>query len=215
MIEGLKRVVFFGAHSDDEMICAGTLHRLARTGAAVHVVTFACAATESDRKGLDNNMALRTLKPEWDKAMRLIGVAQSNLLAWGPSAQLAEMGQRIADYAFAYVEKHRPDAVFTLSPEDENPAHAVVGTQCERVLRGRVPVTVRCQFPWNFGLGRPNLYVRLEQQDLTAKRAVIQAYQSQHFRYEYEDMLLSYCRGDGLSVKALAAEKFEIVRAVI
>lgn len=215
MLTGIKRAVFFGAHTDDEMICAGTLHRLVRGGCEVTVVSFSPAAVEADRTG--GLVSAERVEPEWRSALSIIGARGRfcPMSWWAPSARLHEHGQDIAQYAYDYCEVERPDLAFILSPEDENPAHAEVGRQCERVMRGRVPHVVRCQFPWNYGLGRPNLYVGLDIQDMDAKRRVINAYQSQKFRYDYEAMLLAYACADGLSVKLPAAEKFELLRSVV
>ncbi len=205
------KIVFFCAHTDDEMICAGTLHRLVQSGAEVHILAFAQCATQEDRLG---NQWSESVHKEWEKSLSIIG-AEGACMCEMPSSKLQEMGQKIADRMFRYCEDHRPDIVITLSPDDENPAHSVVGREAERVTRGRVPIHIRCQFPWNYSIGRPNLFVRLNSKDLIAKRAVINAYQSQKFRYDYEQMLMAYCYADGLSVKVEAAEKFELIRGVI
>lgn len=210
----IKKVVFFGAHTDDEMICAGTLHRMAKNGVEVHVETFTCAATINDRKGYEDD-TYKVLHPEWLKSMRLIGVKHNLLYDWRPSAELGGIGQRIADHTFGYIEMHKPDLAIILSPHDENTAHAVVGVECERVMRGRVPHVWRCLFPWNYSGDTPNLYVTLDEEDLAVKAQVIDAYESQKFRYNYRDMLLNYAIADGLSVKKSAAEKFQIVRSVL
>lgn len=209
------KVAFFGAHTDDEIICAGTLHRLARAGHEVSVVTMGPAGTQEDpRGGLD---ACAVVRPEWERAMKLIGVPEKRrrLVGKWDTVSLHDRSQEVADVLFDFCERERPHVVFTLSPEDENPAHAVVGVQTERVTRGRVPTTIRCQYPWNHSIGRPNLYVKLAPEDLEVKRQVIRAYQSQTFRYDYEGMLMRYAEADGLSVKAAVAEKFEVVRAVL
>jgi hypothetical protein len=213
-VKGMRVLALF-AHSDDEMICAGTLHRMARNGAEVHVVTYAPAAIESDRRGTE--LSSGVVVHEWRKAMDLIGVAPVNrhFLNLTPSCDLQPFRQSICQHAYDYVEKHKPYAVVTLDPSDENTAHSIVGVETERVLRGRVPVVIRCQFPWNFSLGRKNLYVRLDKEDLDCKRQVIAAYKSQHFRYNYGEMLLHQVAADGLSVKVPAAEVFEIVREVL
>lgn len=211
------RVVFYGAHTDDEMICAGTLHRLIQEGHDVRVVTFAPAAIESDRQGDEPSAMI--VKSEWTCSLDAIGVPDGlhhrEFVRLLPSVDFQPFRQRICQFVYDDCELHKPDIVFTLSPEDENTAHAIVGTETERVMRGRVPTVIRCQFPWNYGIGRPNLYVKLDRLDLDAKREVIRAYKSQHFRYEYERMLLAYCHADGLSVKAEYAEKFEIIRSVL
>ena len=214
MILNAKKAVLFAAHTDDEMVCAGTLHRLAKAGCEVHVVAFTSAATFEDRAGLYH--APQVLE-EFYESMRRIGVKRQHAEFYGisPSSQVHTRGQDVADFAFKYIEEHKPDLAFILSPEDENPAHAEVGRQCERVMRGRVPTVLRCNFPWNYGIGRPAVYVSLSEEDLRVKQDVIRAYKSQHFRYRYEEMLLAYARADGLSVKVEAAERFELVRGVL
>ncbi len=215
MLNNCRKAVGFFAHTDDEMVAAGTLRRLVRQGCEVHVVTFAPAATEDDRTG--GEPSLKIVVPEWNHSLDLIGVAKTHrhLLACLPSSQLPSYRQEICQYVYDFCEREHPEVAFLLSPDDENPAHAVVGIEGERVMRGRVPMTIRCQFPWNYSLGRPNLYVRLDEDDLKVKKRVIQAYRSQLFRYRYEEMLLAYCKADGLSVKVEAAEKFELIRSVV
>lgn len=210
-----RKAVAFFAHSDDEMVCAGTLHRLARQGCEVHVVTFAPAAIESDRLGGAASVAV--VRHEWETALDAIGVREKCRYFAGmtPSVDLAPWAKIIRQIVFDYCEMEKPDAAFTLSPDDENPAHAIVGREAEAVLRGRVAWAVRCPMPWNYETGRPNLFVRLEDQDLLAKRAVIDAYQSQHFRYNYGVMLMNYAVADGMSVKVPAAERFELIRGVV
>jgi LmbE family N-acetylglucosaminyl deacetylase len=222
MIDGLRKVVAFFAHSDDEMIAAGTFHRLARQGCDVDIIAFAYAAVEEDRKGYGstetkNYKLLDTtvqIHDEWKKSASLIG-AKNHCRALKPSCDFQPHRQTICQYVFDYCEQEKPDAVFTLSPDDENTAHSIVGVECERVTRGRVPIHVRCQFPWNYSIGRPNLFVKLDESDVQCKRDVINAYQSQKFRYDYEEMLMAAVRLDGLSVKAEYAEKFELVRGVV
>jgi hypothetical protein len=147
--------------------------------------------------------------------MDLIGVSHRRFLDYRPSVDLTPFAQDICQVAFDFCEKEKPNVAFILSPEDENTAHAIVGRECERVLRGRVPIAIRCQFAWNYSIGRHNLFMSLSEEDLRAKQAVIDAYESQKFRYEYGEMLMNYTRADGLSVKVNAAEKFEILRAVV
>lgn len=213
MLLNPKRVVCFFAHTDDEMLCAGTLHRLVKQGAEVHVVAFGPAATEQDREG--GRLAEEITDAEFKASCKLIGATPVPLVGFRPSKRLADFGQRICDCMFLYLEQHKPDVVFTLSPRDENTAHAVVGTQAERVMRGRVPTVIRVHCPWNYDAGHCNLYVRLDEDDLACKRAVINAYQSQRFRYDYETLLMAAVVADGLSVKVPAAERFELVRSVL
>jgi len=215
MLNGIKKAAAFFCHQDDEMVAAGTLHRLASAGCEVHVVSFSPCATINDRMGTE--VSSRLVLPEWHLSMDLIGVGQEqrHFLNYTPSVSIADRRQDVANYVFDFCERERPDVAFVLSPEDENTAHAVVGVECERVMRGRVPMVVRCNFAWNYSIGRPNLFVALSDKDLDIKRRVINAYQSQKFRYDYGAMLMAYCIGDGKSVKVAAAERFEIIRSVV
>ncbi len=213
MVAGLRKVVMFCAHTDDEMVAAGTLHRLARTGTEVHLVAFFSAATRDDRQGTTASSGV--LMHEFNRSVTLIGAKRGRFVNFGPSADPYPHRQAICQHVFDYCDSERPDAAFVLSPDDENTAHSIVGTECERVMRGRVPLVVRCQFPWNYSIGRANLFVSLDREDLACKRAVVNAYQSQLWRYDYEEMLVSACRTDGLSVKVPYAEKFEFIRMVV
>jgi LmbE family N-acetylglucosaminyl deacetylase len=215
MIESWAKVIFFGAHTDDEFACAGTLHRLARQGCEVHVVTYAPAAIESDRLG--NKASADVVRHEWARSLDTIGVGRHHrwFCEMTPSADLWPRRQEMAQLAYDYVGRHRPDAVFTLSPDDENPAHRIVAEEVERVMRGRVPCLVRCQMPWNYSIGRGNFYVALSGEDMACKRAVVECYQSQKFRYDYSAIFEHLALADGLSVKVPAAERFELVRAVV
>ena len=214
MLSALKSAVMFCAHTDDEMVCAGTLHRLARMGCEVTLVAFSFAATKDDRAGTEDSLFL--VDPEWRNSLRIIGAQQYPVKPIIPSADFQPYRQRICQDVYDYCESKKPDLAIILSPHDENTAHSIVGIECERVMRGRVPHVWRCQFPWNYGKGdNPNLYVELSLDDLIAKQRVIEAYKSQQFRYNYGEMLLSYCRADGLSVKVERAEKFEVVRSVV
>lgn len=211
MILQSKRCLFFGAHTDDEVVCAGTLHRLAREGCKVHVCAMGSAGTRQDKYGGDD--AWEEVEEEWTAAQELIGASWFDCLRI-PAYNLQEKSQQVADAVFALVTRFKPDLVVSLSPDDENPAHAVVGTQVRRVVRGRVPCLLECHYPWNMSFGHPNLFVRLSEEDLRVKQEVIRCYQSQTFRYDYEGILMAQVKVDGLSMKVPAAERFQIVRCV-
>jgi len=211
-----KKVAFFCAHTDDEMVCAGTLARLVREGSRVMIACMSVAATRKDRRGADVYESNEVIE-EWKKATDLIGVKPGDrwLTKLRPSADFYPHRQAIADVLFEFVETHQPDVVFTLSPDDENPAHRIVGEESERVLRGRCDTVVRCQFPWNYSTGRKNLFVQLDKTDWGKKLAVCDCYSSQAFRYEYRRMFESYSVGDGLSVKCGPCETFELLRGIV
>lgn len=208
-----KTVLFVGAHTDDEVVCAGSLTRLRQLGAEIHVITFSNSSTFEDKKG--GAASRRVLEREWNRAMDILCVCSKNrtLLNFGTDS-LPDKRNAVRQYVFDYVERIRPNLAFVLSPYDDHQAHQVVGEESERVMKGRVNTILRCQYPWNYRSYNPNFFVGLDEEQFYTKLRVMQAYKSQAFRYNYVELFEAYTRGDGLSVKREFAEKFELVRCV-
>lgn len=211
LLENIRSALFVGAHTDDEMIAAGTLARLASRGADVHIISFSFARID----GMSEDASKELLKLEFAAAMDTIGIPKDN--RWLPDLEtrkLPENRSAVRQYVYDFLKVHAFDAAFILSPFDEHQDHQAVGEECERVMKGRVPLIIRCQYPWSYRSFCPNLYVSLTDEEYEAKLRHIRAYQSQMFRYNYEELFGSYAVGDGLSVKKQVAEKFEIIRCV-
>lgn len=212
MFKGVKKAVFVCAHCDDEQVCAGTLHRLVRSGVTVHVLSATTAALQTTLIGVEDYDDVN--KNEWRESMKIIG-AVGWIYGIYPSSDFYPHRQKLCQWVYGYLVREEYDLAIILSPEDENPAHKIMGEECERVMRGRVPTVLRCQFPWNYSSGRGNVFVELSPGDLEAKEKVCLAYKSQSFRYNYREIFMSQARMEGLSVKVPYAEKFELLRAVI
>lgn len=211
LLDNLTSVLFVGAHTDDEMICAGTLARLVRCGTDVHIISFSSARID----GVPEAESKEILKKEFAAAMDVIGIPKAN--HWLPdfeTRKLPENRSAVRQYVYDFIVSHALDAAFILSPHDEHQDHQAVGEECERVMKGRVPLIIRCQYPWNLHSFNPNLYIALTDEEFRIKQAHIEAYRSQTFRYDYAEMFGGYAKGDGLSIKKRFAEKFEIVRCV-
>ncbi|MDP3947246.1 MAG: PIG-L family deacetylase [bacterium] len=211
LLENIKSALFVGAHTDDEMICSGTLARLVGHGANVHIISFSFARID----GMPEAQSKEILKKEFAAAMDILGIPEAN--RWLPDFETRELPENrsaVRQYVYDFVTRVRPDAAFLLSPYDEHQDHQTVGEECERAAKGRVPLIVRCQYPWNYRSFNPNLYISLTDKEFQVKLAHIKAYRSQAFRYDYEKLFGSYAVGDGVSVRRQIAEKFEIVRCV-
>ena len=208
VFDNVKKAVFIGAHTDDEMVCAGTLRKLVKMGIEVEVIIFSCAPIPG-KKQID---AENILKPEFKEAMQAVGVLYLNHIVMGYDPRtLPNQEDEIRQYLYDYTVKERPDLAFVLSPEDDHQSHAMVGKSAERVMKNRVPFVLRCHYPWNFiNPGRRNFFVKLTPDEFEAKIAVIRAYKSQHFRYDYENLFTSLAKVDGAATKTELAEAFEI-----
>jgi len=210
-LESVPSAVFIGAHTDDEMICAGTLHKLVKMGVDVKVMIFACARID----GVPEEKSKEILAAEFNKSMDILGVPSANrwLLNW-ETRKLPDSRNEVRQYVYDFVKTHRPDLAFILSPNDDHQDHSAVGEESERVMKGRVRMILRCQYPWNYKNFNPNLFVTLTEDELKTKVGAINAYKSQTFRYNYCKLFEQQARADGLSIKEEIAEKFEIIRLV-
>lgn len=212
IFDNIKKAVFIGAHTDDEMVAAGTLRKLVKMGIEVQVIIFSCAPIPG-KKQID---AENILKLEFKEAMRAVGVLPGNHIVMGHDPRaLPRDEDDIRQILYDYTVKEKPDIAFILSPEDDHQAHAVVGKSAERVMKNRVPLVLKCHYPWNFiNPGRRNFFVKLTQDEFKVKLEVIRAYKSQRFRYNYKGLYTALARVDGLVTKNKLAEAFEITYLV-
>src|SRR3989344_5165479 len=80
----IKRAVFLGAHTDDEMVAAGTLRKLVKAGCEVHVFAFSFAAIPNKSR----RYAIDTLRLEFFASMETIGVKNFGVFDFNPGALL-------------------------------------------------------------------------------------------------------------------------------
>lgn len=208
LFQNVKKAVFIGAHTDDEMICAGTLRKLVKNGVEVKVIAFSCAPIPG--KSFKDTRIILGL--EFLRSMESIGISSENghILRYN-ARTLPTHHDEIRQFLFDFTVDEKPDLAFILSSEDDHQDHAILGKSAERVMKNRVPMVVRCHYPWNFvNPGRSNLFVKLTPDEFETKLAVIRAYKSQHFRYDYENLFTALTRASGLATKNELAEAFEI-----
>lgn len=212
IFDNVKKAVFVGAHTDDEMVAAGTLRKLIKIGAEVHVLTFSYAPIP----GKSQEETEKILRSEFVKAMEIINVPIKNWMLKDFNPRSFSKGEdEIRQILYDFTVREKPDIAFVLSPEDDHQSHAMVGKLAECVMKNRVPLVVRCHYPWNFiNPGRRNFFVKLTQDEFRAKLAVIRAYKSQHFRYDYEELYTALTKADGLATKNKLVEAFEITYLV-
>lgn len=207
LFQKTKKAVFVGAHTDDEIVAAGTLRKLVKAGWEVNVLTFSCAAIPNTVR----EDAIKILRSEFLSSMKIIGVENFKVLDFNPGV-LPEDQTKIRQALFDFIARVKPDLAFILSHEDDHQDHSFLGKACEAVMKNRVHNILRCHFPWNFVSGQRNFFVSLEDDEFNAKLDVIRAYRSQHFRYDFESILASQARLDGYVTKSGPMESFEVVR---
>lgn len=203
----VKSVLFVAAHTDDQVAAAGTLSKLRKQGAVLHDISFSYARPEG---GDDKD----TVREEYEEAMDVLGVDRRTVLDFGCDDLPAKAGT-IRQYLYEYVRVHEIDVAFILSSSDDHQSHATVGKEAERVMKNAVPVILRCHMPWSFTAGNANVIIPLTEDELACKIRFINTFRSQQFRYRYGELFEHQAKADGLAVKSGAAERFELVRAVL
>lgn len=168
-----RRVLAVGAHTDDiELGCGGLLHRLARSGTAISVAAFSVA-----EGSLPQGMPDDTLEREFRTAMTLLPTPVDIHLSRYPVRRLADHRQDILETLVAINRTLAPDLVLTMNSADTHQDHAVVHAESVRAFRGTT--VLGYETPWNQHTSRVDVFAELDPQDLEAKIAMLQCYQSQ------------------------------------
>jgi LmbE family N-acetylglucosaminyl deacetylase len=162
------RVLCLGAHPDDiEIGCAGTLERLRRRGAAIHLAVFSgnpIRAREAARS-----------------ARMLLGASRSSRLVLHGfrdgffPAQFAEIKEVCEELA----ARIKPDVVFTHHRDDRHQDHRLLSDVAWNTFRHHL--VLEYEVPkWDGDLGQPNIYVPLSGPQAERKiRILTRAFASQ------------------------------------
>lgn len=225
----MKRVLVVAAHPDDELLGeGGTIRKLSNQGICCRAVILGEGITsradsreEADIKQLD------LLKRDAEKAARIVGYASIDFCAL-PDNRLDELALLdIIKRVSGYIEKYRPDTVFTHHHGDLNIDHRIV---CEAVLTACRPVgdyTVERIYAfetpssteWNYTYGEPfvpSVYFDVSE-TLEAKIKGMECYKSESARYPHPrspEALRALAAVRGSSVGFDGAEAFMVLREV-
>lgn len=128
MHRGMNTILVVAAHPDDEVLgCGGTIARLSRQGAVVHIVIVANGLTS--RMGFDQKQQAAALAVHHERARLaggLLGAASVEVLGLPDQkldiVPLLEITQAIE----RQIDRRRPDTVFTQHGGDLNLDHSVI-----------------------------------------------------------------------------------------
>ena len=135
----MKKVVVFAAHPDDELLGeGGTIRRLANEGVSVHAVILAEGLTSRCSKRSDlNPLELTRLQEDARKAAKEVGYAGIDFCGLPDNRMDGMELLNIIKMIQSYIEKYRPDTIFTHHHGDLNVDHKIT---CEAVLTAARPV---------------------------------------------------------------------------
>lgn len=226
----INNVLVFAAHPDDELLgLGGTIRRLANGGVCVRAVILAEGITSRSEKREDaDTKELEELQKDARKAAELVGYDSIEFCGFPDNrmddVDLLDVIKKVS----YYVEKYKPDTIFTHHHGDLNIDHRIT---CEAVLTACRPVgnysvkriyafETPSSTEWNYNYTEPfipNVYYDVTD-TLNAKIEGMACYRSESTSYPHprsEEALRSLARYRGTNVGYEFAEAFMLLRECV
>jgi LmbE family N-acetylglucosaminyl deacetylase len=210
MIQGWRRVLVLGAHTDDgEFGCGGTMARLVEANAEVRYVAFSIAT-----RSLPEAFPPDALAREVREATVEIGLPETALTVHNFDVRtFPTHRQEILELLVGLWEEWQPEVVFQPSLNDVHQDHQVVAAEGLRAFK-RTTV-LGYEIPWNNFDFSYQAYVALEERHVERKIAALKRYESQqHRRYINPEYIRNVARTHGVNVNRDFAEVFQVYRIV-
>jgi len=201
---GRARVLFLGAHPDDEMACSGMMAKLASQGALIDAITFSDCGDM-----IPEGFTTADLISEWQQAMSLLGVRE-RWLGSVPNREFPANRQAI----LSTLDRHRGNYDLVLCPAtfDAHQDHATVAAEAIRVFKHAT--IFGYEFPQNEV--RPVAltgFVHLDPDLVEIKVRHVATYRSQARRpYMSEAYIRGLLAVRGVQAGCAAAEAYEVIR---
>ena len=221
------RLLFVFAHQDDELPCAGLMHR-APPGSRFLWVSNGDGLAEA--AGMSQAEYGRLRRDETIRAMAIEGVGEDRLRFLGHSEvaiykalvrlareprsahEVLQMFRDMAAHVGAEIRAYRPDVVFTLAWQGGHPVHDLVHCMVRAALPAEVALyevpeyelayTILLRFPpWRKA---PVHKIRLTTEEMEIKRQMFEVYRTQSEGLKRFRSLVSACQ----AVAALGGKPF-------
>ena len=206
---GAGRILCLGAHCDDiEIGCGGTLLKLLEANPGAHVDWIVFSSGD-----------VREAEARAGAARFLAGAGSSNVTVESfRERYFPYVGAEIKEYFDELGATLRPDVVFTHFRDDLHQDHVLLAELALNTFRAHL--ILEYEIPkWDGDLGRPSVFVPLEQHHVDAKvDAIWDAYESQHDKHWFtKETFLALLRVRGIECKAPSgyAEAFHCRKLVL
>lgn len=203
-----KKVLALAPHGDDvEFGAGGTIHRLIREGAEVHMIVFSLA-----ENSLPEGFPKDTLKREQCAAATVLGVKVKNIIFHHlPVRYFPQYRQDILEILVAKGREFWPDLVLVHTTTDVHQDHETVTQEAIRAFK-RTTI-LGYELPHNTITFHGQCLINLTDDDVKKKIAAIQEYKSQiHRPYCSARYIEGWTHGRGVQIGEEFAEAFEVIR---
>jgi len=205
----VERILCLGAHCDDiEIGCGGTILKLLESSPGVHVDWIVFSSTDA-----------REAEAKAGAARFLEGAGSANVVTKTFRERFFPyVGAEIKEYFDELGAKLRPDVVFTHFRDDLHQDHVLLAELALNTFRDHL--ILEYEIPkWDGDLGRPSVYVQLEQRHVDTKVDEIwDAYETQRDKHWFsKETFLATLRVRGVECKAPSgyAEAFHCRKLVL
>lgn len=222
----MNNILVFAAHPDDELLgLGGTIRRMVNNGVEAHAVILAEGLTSREEKRSDADFSeLKELQEDARKAAGIVGYKSIDFCGFPDNRMDGTELLDIIKVVSKYLEKYKPDTIFTHHHGDLNIDHR---RTCEAVLTACRPVgdyyvkriyafETPSSTEWNFTYNesfKPNVYFDVTD-TLQAKIDGMNCYRSERTEYPHprsSEALLSLGKYRGSNIGVSLAEAFELL----
>lgn len=198
-----KRILFIGAHADDEIASAGFLSKYLKIGHEVFVSTFSFGHTSD------------ISEPEFDASLGILGIRKENTFKYRyPIRHFPEYRQAILEDLIELRKRVNPYLALIPNTMDTHQDHHVVSDESRRAFN-------KCgvlgyESPKHLLLTDRICYVKLSVKDFQKKMDSMNCYKSQSFRWSsnYLDYREPLTKLRGIQAGCKYAEAYEVIRLV-
>jgi len=203
----MKKVLFVGAHTDDELCAAGTLSKFLHLSCEIFIMPFSFCEESTEQLGYPKDI----LHKEFFESMQILEIKLNNVFTGSiPVRNFPQHRQAILDKMINIKKMVNPDIIIVPSLKDKHQDHAVIAQEAVRA------------FPFCTILGfetlrsplasRHKCYVKLNSENVSQKMACIDCYKSQKVRKGMNrDRAMSALKFRGLQAGCNYAEVFEVI----
>ena len=205
------KVLFLGAHTDDETACSSMIAKFLENGSQVFIAVFSFCE-ESVPKEFDKDI----LRSEFDQAMRILGIFPENVFKYDFKVRhFPTHRQEILEEITILKNKISPDLVLLPTLTDIHQDHNTIAQEGLRAFNRTTSSIFGYHFFYNTTGFNNNGFVEIEQRHLDIKIKALNCYKSQFAKnnqYATEDIVRSMARICGVQACAPLAEVFEIIK---
>lgn len=205
-----KRILFLGAHPDDEFGCSGSLSRFIEEKKELYFAVFSFCES-SVPQGYPKNI----LEDELDEALEVIGVKRSHLIKFNYDVRkFPEYRQNILENLILLKNDIAPDVVMLPAMSDIHQDHSTIAIEGLRAFKHST--ILGYELPQNTLIFQHSCFVRLEERQLIKKIQSLMCYKSQSHRpYTNADFIKSMATIRGVQAGVPYAEAYEMIRLMI